>query len=322
MEQTPKKKWWRWGVNRWLVLACIIGSVITVYVLGIKPVRPSIQLPAEKLSISCKPLIALPEPLGAQAPEYCLEAAARGEIPTPATGFYFTNTLTDLLLADIILLLIGFGFYRYVKSGALIPKGFSGALEALLETIYNMTESTAGKWARVIFPWFATITLLVLLTNWTELIPSVDSVGLLVKVEQGGNPIQNLTGWLASITPAGAGAAVESGYNVVPFLRAASTDLNFTLALALVAVVVVQVIGVMLQGGSYFTKFWNTKTMFSKPLFGVIDFLVGLLETISEFSKVLSFSFRLLGNIFAGSILLFIIGWLVPVFAQTGILAL
>jgi F-type H+-transporting ATPase subunit a len=52
-------------------------------------------------------------------------------------------------------------------------------------------------------------------------------------------------------------------------------------------------------------------------VFGVIDFAVGLLETISEFSKILSFSFRLFGNIFAGSVLLFVIGYLVPVFAQS-----
>jgi F-type H+-transporting ATPase subunit a len=54
----------------------------------------------------------------------------------------------------------------------------------------------------------------------------------------------------------------------------------------------------------------------------VIDFAVGLLELISEFSKILSFAFRLFGNIFAGSVLLFVIGSLVPVFAQTGFLML
>ena len=54
----------------------------------------------------------------------------------------------------------------------------------------------------------------------------------------------------------------------------------------------------------------------------MIDFGVGILELISEFSKILSFSFRLFGNIFAGSVLLFVIGYLVPVFAQTIFLGL
>jgi F-type H+-transporting ATPase subunit a len=81
-----------------------------------------------------------------------------------------------------------------------------------------------------------------------------------------------------------------------------------------------QVIGVKAQGINYFTKFFNTATLWKKPAFGTIDFLVGILEIISEFSKILSFSFRLFGNIFAGSVLLFVIGALVPVFVQSGML--
>jgi F-type H+-transporting ATPase subunit a len=74
------------------------------------------------------------------------------------------------------------------------------------------------------------------------------------------------------------------------------------------------------QGGRYFSKFFNTTTLFKKPLFGAIDFLVGILETISEFAKIISFTFRLFGNIFAGSVLLFLVGSLVPIFAQSMIL--
>jgi F-type H+-transporting ATPase subunit a len=83
-----------------------------------------------------------------------------------------------------------------------------------------------------------------------------------------------------------------------------------------------QVMGIRALGAAYFSKFFNVSTLFSKPLFGAIDFGVGLLEIISEFSKVLSFAFRLFGNVFAGSILLFVIGTLVPVFAQTLVLML
>lgn len=96
--------------------------------------------------------------------------------------------------------------------------------------------------------------------------------------------------------------------------------MNFTIALALIVVFMTQVIGFRAQGMEYFTKFWNTKTLFTRPFFGIIDWLVGVLETISEFSRILSFAFRLFGNVFAGSVLLFVIGSLVPIVAQSAIL--
>jgi F-type H+-transporting ATPase subunit a len=83
-----------------------------------------------------------------------------------------------------------------------------------------------------------------------------------------------------------------------------------------------QVFGMRALGASYFTKFINVGGIFRRPVFGAIDFGVGLLELISEISKILSFSFRLFGNIFAGSVLLFVIGTLVPVFAQSLFLGL
>ena len=98
---------------------------------------------------------------------------------------------------------------------------------------------------------------------------------------------------------------------VLPFVRPASTDLNTTLALALIAVIMTQVLGVQELGLSYFTKFFNFKTLLNSPL-GGIDVAVGLLELIGEFAKILSFSFRLLGNVFAGSVLLFVMSFLIP----------
>jgi F-type H+-transporting ATPase subunit a len=291
--QTTKKGWWRWGVHRWFILLFIILNVIAVS--AYPPLRPHIQLPAEALS---------EEPL----------------FNFLGQPFYFTNTLLATLVADVLLLLAGFGVWRAARSGQLVPRGISGAVEAFVEVLYNLTESTAGKWSKRIFPFFATITLLVLVLNWTSLIPGVDSIGWLDEhhIE---HPEE------CTFTPLPFGAVAVGGDNecaagVVPFLRAGATDLNFTLALALIAVVMTQVIGVWAQGAGYFGKFINTRTLFSKPIFGVIDFGVGLLEMVSEFSKVLSFAFRLFGNVFAGAVLLFVIGTLVPVFAQTPFLML
>lgn len=305
-ENQEKKGWWRWGVNRWIVLALIIASAYAASLYP--PIQPHVQLPAE--NISHHPLFTIP---------------GIGEI-------YFTNTMLALLVADVILILIGFGVYRAVKGGDMVPKGMPGAVEALLEALYNLTEGTAGKWTRAIFPWFATITLLVLVVNWTELLPGVDSVGILHPSEHG-NAVQDL-GFAATIveTPEGEhGEEAAHGedaelFGLIPYIRVTSTDLNFTVALALIAVVMVQVIGFRAQGIGYLTKFFNTKTFFSVPIFGLIDFVVGLLELISEFSKILSFAFRLFGNIFAGSVLLFVMGALLGAgglgFFQVGFLML
>jgi F-type H+-transporting ATPase subunit a len=98
---------------------------------------------------------------------------------------------------------------------------------------------------------------------------------------------------------------------VTPFFRPPSTDLNMTLGLALVAVVMVQVMGFRALGLSYLTKFFNFRTLFTSPL-GGIDVAVGLLELIGEIARILSFAFRLLGNVFAGSVLLFVMSFLLP----------
>lgn len=290
MEKTPEKTGWRWGKNRWLVLLFMIGSGVAAGYYA--PVRPHVQLPAE--NVSHNPLFG---------------------------NIYLTNTMIAVLIADVLLIWMAYSFNKATKGGeSLIPKGFSGAVDGFLEVIYNLTEGTAGKWTRFIFPWFATITLLVLVINWTELIPGVDSIGIIHEAEGHGYAIKDL-GWATTLI-AEEPAHGEHGYGLIPFVRVTSTDLNFTLALALIAVFMVQFIGIKAQGGAYFKKFWFTETMFTKPMLGVIDFGVGLLELVSEFSKILSFAFRLFGNIFAGSVLLFVIGTLVPVFAQSMFLML
>jgi F-type H+-transporting ATPase subunit a len=300
---------WRFGINRWWVLLFIVLGVVAA--AAWPPIRPHVQLPAEVLSAA--PLITLP---------------LIGPI-------YLTNTLVALLLADVILLGLALAVRRSTARGKMVLGGMSGALEALLEVLYNLTESTAGKRAKRIFPWVATIVLLVLVVNWMELIPGVDSIGLLHPAEGAteGHAVQVL-GVLGSLPVAtiikgpleqSTGVLgltegllrVDRGFTVVPFVRVASTDLNFPLALALISVVMTQIYGVQALGLGYFGKFFNTRTLFNKPMFGAIDFGVGLLELVSEFSKILSFSFRLFGNIFAGSVLLFVMGSLVPVFVPS-----
>lgn len=99
---------------------------------------------------------------------------------------------------------------------------------------------------------------------------------------------------------------------VTPFVRVPSTDLNTTLGLALCAIVMIQLAGFRALGPGYLVKFFNFTTLLKSPL-GGIDLAVSLLELIGEFAKILSFAFRLLGNVFAGSVLLFVMTFLVPV---------
>jgi F-type H+-transporting ATPase subunit a len=231
----------------------VILNVYFVYYVYY-PVLPHIQLPAENVS----------------------------EIPLFG-DFFLTNTMVATLLADVLLILMAFAVSRAVRSGELIPKGIPGAIEAILEVINNLTESTAGKWAKRIFPYFATITLLVLVVNWMELIPGVDSIGRLEEAEHGYPVEQVIPGvWtILSERDAGETAAHEGGYNLIPFVRVASTDLNFTVALALISVLMTQVMGVRALGATYFTKFINVGGIFTRPVFGLIDFFVGLLELLS-----------------------------------------
>lgn len=280
---------WGLGFKRWIVLALTLTGI---YTSGIyPPIRPHIQVAPEV--ISHEPLFTLPV-IG---------------------DFYLTNTIVAMLIGDVIIILVALAVRNALKKGSLTLSGVPGFIEFLFDFLYGMTESTAGKWTRKIFPFFLSITLLVLVANWLELIPGVDSIGV-VEASEHGYPLINFLGMSAIVQ----GDAHGVGSMIIPYVRVLSTDLNFTAALALISIIFTQVIGVQAQGFGYFSKFFNTTTFFKKPLFGAIDTAVSVLELISEFSKIISFTFRLFGNVFAGAVLLFLIGSLIPVFAQSAVL--
>jgi len=306
VEQTldkPKK------IHRWIFLVILVLAFIAAG--SYAPVMPHVQLPAEQLT---------EEPIFG--------------------GVYITNTLIAVLIADFLLLLIAWSIRRQAKKQQTVFTGIAGIFSIILEYLYSLTESTAGKWAKKIFPWFATIMLLVLVVNWMELIPGVDSIGLLHESDHG-FPVETvLPGVVTIVKPDSVvgdaehgdeGEHHEKGYGLIPFVRVTSTDLNFTLSLAIISVVMVQVIGFQALGLGYLTKYFNAPAAKSlgraikKPGFGgpfdlmlpLIEIFVGLLEIVAEISKVFSFTFRLFGNIFAGAVLLFVIGSIVPVFAQS-----
>jgi F-type H+-transporting ATPase subunit a len=224
----------------------------------------------------------------------------------PLGDFYLVNTLPTLAVTLILLIVIAFFANRSLKDSQntdLVPRGIGNVMEAILEMLYNLTEGSAGKYAKMIFPWFATIMIYVLFANLLKLIPGFESIGVL-HPHGGEHAASGLHGWHLY------NPELSKEYVLAPFFRGISVDLNFTAALAIISVVMIQVIGFRAQGWAYLSKFFNTRRMFKVPFFGAMDFLVGLLELISELSKILSFAFRLFGNMFAGIVLVAIVAGL------------
>jgi len=292
-------------VKRWIVLGLIVLGAYAAF-FGpslLKPISPVVVLP--------------PEPTGLSI-----------------FGFEITNTILATLITDVLLVLLAIGAYRFVKKGNLVPGGLYNAFEAIVEFLWNSVEGTAGKWARRIFVIPATIFLLVFIANMVKLVPGFESIGRMKQVHEGTGyaPIKLLSLGSLNFFSIDKGQPVDidaiegeeaqasetsvelcTACEVVPFLRGSATDLNFTFALAVIAVVMTQVFGVLALGFSYFEKFLQFRQLVSGGIFGLINFGVGFLEIILEFAKILSFGFRLFGNIFAGALLLSIVGALTAV---------
>jgi F-type H+-transporting ATPase subunit a len=283
LEKETRRPWRRWVVLALLIVGFVLGGVY-------KPVQPEILVAPEKL---------MEEPLV----ENFL-----------GTGpLYLVNTLPTLAITIVLILLVAFFTNRSLKQSQrtdLVPRGIGNLMESFFELLYNLTEGSAGtQYARLIFPWFATIMFYVLFANLLKLIPGFESIGVLHHAHGEGHAKELLFGNWYLFTD-------EKGeYILAPFLRGISVDLNFTFALALISVVMIQVVGFRAQGIGYLSKFFNTRRMFKVPFFGAMDFLVGLLELISELSKILSFAFRLFGNMFAGIVLVAIVAGLLGKFS-------
>ncbi|OQX61079.1 MAG: ATP synthase F0 subunit A [Anaerolinea sp. 4484_236] len=265
----------------------VLVAVVAVGLLGVSfilgplgegfVVRPFIQMPAEFFHI--------------------------GAVPVP-------NSLVGALIADLVLIIgmaVGTRRIRAGNSEALVPTGAQNFVEMIYEFIADLLGNILGEKGKKMLPLLLTFFLFILVANWIELFPGFDSIGVIEHVHEGhaGNAIQS-AGPFKMLTN-------EPGeYTLVPYMRAAATDLNIPLALALVSVVMTQVFGIQELGWSYFSRFINIKALTKGGMMGIIDFVVGLLETLSEFIKIISFAFRLFGNVFAGMVLLLVISSLLP----------
>ena len=217
-----------------------------------------------------------------------------------AGGFPITNTM---LASWFTIVVLGVLCYFATRRMELVPRGLQNVMEALVEALANFIDNVAGKDnGRKFFPVLATIFIFVLANAWLSLLPGFMSIGLVHEAE----------GHTA----------------IVPFFRGANTDVNVPLALALVSFVFVEYWGFRANGfRSYTSKFVNVgrsiggmknvlrgriKQGMGGMLGGIIDIFVGFVEFISELIRVVSFTFRLFGNMTAGEILIFSLIFLLP----------
>lgn len=194
-------------------------------------------------------------------------------------GLPITNTLATTWVVMGLLIILAL---RARRKLALAPGRFQNALEAGFEYLANYMEEVFEKkdLARRFFPLIATLFLFIFLANILEFIPGVGSIGFFGRHNG------------------------EEGF--APLFRSVNTDLNVTVALAIISVIVTEVSGIAALGFfRYAGKFLN----FASPL----AFFIGLIELVSEIARLVSFSFRLFGNIFAGAVLILVVTSFLPV---------
>jgi len=226
-----------------------------------------------------------------------LIAAPTVELPSSAIFhiglFPVTNTIIASWITVVILVLIALLVTRKAK---LIPGRLQSLVESVIEWMYNFCRDVAGpENGRKFFPFVTTIFLFVLINALMNLIPGFGSLT-----------------W-------------HTAEGVVPLLRGANTDINTSLAIAILAFLFIEFWGFKNHKFGYLKKFFN----FNRGLkgwgqiftgkflpglgnigMGAIDTFVGFLEFFSEIIRIVSFTFRLFGNMTGGEILILILFFL------------
>ncbi len=289
-----------WGAALGLVVLLIVGFVIGAIgskMFGIGDSflsKPEIHLPPQPVfpSSTRDYHLGLAEPADHESKP---EAPAEGEDgvaenegeeahhskPLGFTKFAVTNTLLSSWIATIVIIVF---FVAGSGKKRMIPGRFQALVETLFEAALNFCENVVGKdMGRKVFPVVATIFFFVLFNAWMALFPFYQFLGF-----------------------------VMDGEIKAHLLRSAGTDLNMPLALALVSFVFVEYWGFRAHGFGYLKKFFALGNLIRLRPSGLIDAFVGLLELVSEFVRVVSFTFRLFGNMTAGEILVVMITFLVP----------
>lgn len=257
-------------------------------------------------------------------------------IQTPIGPLILTNTITAAWVTIAVLMLITWLVTGFTGNKLkMIPSGLQNVFEYGMEVFLNLCESIAGREnGRRFFPLIFSIFLFIMISGWLALVPGFLTIGYAHASKDGHGAVMTRVGPAELILPGAqfiskeeaaakalaAGGKVEKSPDgpligeVVPIFRATNTDLNTPLALAVIAVVVIQFWGFRTLGvAGYGGKFIAVGTLFQGNILnGIIDIFIGLIEIVSEFSRIISFTFRLFGNMFAGEVLLIVITFLLP----------
>ena len=252
---------------------------------------------------------------------------------TPLGGYAVSNSMLVSWFVAILLMALGCGATRRMS---LVPVGLQNLLEIAIEAVLNLVRSTTGgdeKKTRLFFPFVMTFLLYIVVSNLLGLVPGFGPIGV-VHQEDPKHPgtiagVVELFELPAMFTVPGAlhvpareehkaeGAKTEEKGHAefFPFFRAPTSDFNVPLAFAIISWVMTQAYGVAHLGLAKFLSKYIVldKLMKGQIGMGLLDFVVGILETISEVSKLISLSFRLFGNIFAGEVLLLVMFVLFPI---------
>lgn len=257
-----------------------------------------------------------------------LHISVAAETLTKVSGISITNSLLTTWLVMIFVIALAFIIGRRVKA---VPGLLQNLAELMIGGLYDLFSGIVGEdKIKTLAPLLLTFFIFILFANWSGLIPGLAAVGLNAKpaatevhASEEVAPAQKQDD--AASSEAGTTTAVEEAKSEVsetheeeaeflPLFRGPTADLSTTLALALISVGAMVFYGIKFLGLSFFKRYLN----FTNP----IMVFVGILEFVSDISKILSFAFRLFGNIFAGEVLLTVIGFLVPVIAPIPFLGL
>jgi F-type H+-transporting ATPase subunit a len=207
-------------------------------------------------------------------------------------SFPITNSLLSTWVVMAILIVISWLATRNLR---MIPSGLQNVMEMVVGGFYDFYKTIVGERIKSFYPLLLSLFFFIIIANWFGLLPGVGTVGFFV-------------------TKPAESAAAKSVTEFVPLLRGANADLNTTIALALITIFLVQFFAFKAAGIHYAKRFINL----SNPL----NFFLGLLEILSEASRIISFAFRLFGNIFAGEVLLAVMAFLMPFIAPLPFLSL
>ena len=205
-----------------------------------------------------------------------------------------TNSMLTMFIVMGVVLLVGSTIARRAQA---VPGRAQGAFEIIVEFLLGLVEGTAGKRAgRRIFPLVAGIFIFILPANYSGLLPGVGTVGYWhVEETEETAAAENAEAVEATVDDGEVAAGEEAEEHekvLVPYFRSPNADLNMTLAMALLTFTVVQVAGIAVQGvGGRIKHMADPWWIFP-------------LEVVQEFARIVSLSFRLFGNIFAGEVLL------------------